>query len=93
MNIISSFSGEAPFLISVVSAAGGKLSSEKADIWLLNSVAETVMRSFCASVGDINKLPHHVREQLKADIGYLIDASKDLRLEPTQGLLSLAENV
>lgn len=69
MNIISSVSGEASFLIAIISAAGGKLSSDKADIWLLNCVAETVMRSYCNAVGDVQKLPQHVREQLKADLG------------------------
>uniref|UniRef100_A0AC34GND4 Conserved oligomeric Golgi complex subunit 7 n=1 Tax=Panagrolaimus sp. ES5 TaxID=591445 RepID=A0AC34GND4_9BILA len=93
MNIISSVSGEATFLISVISAAGGKLNAEKADIWLLNCVAETVMRSYCNAVGDVQKLPQHVREQLKADLGYFVDASKDLRLQPTPELTSLKETL
>ena len=69
MNVISSFSNEVPFILSVISAAGGKLSEDKADIWLLNCVAEAVMRAYCNAIGDVSKLPLHVQKQLKADIG------------------------
>lgn len=81
MNVISSFSSEAPFIISIISAAGGKLNEDKVDVWLLNCIANSVMHSFLDAVGDRHKLALHVKRQLIADMGksYLSNVSYGFR--------------
>lgn len=93
MKVISSYSNESSFINSVITAAGGKLTEDEAGIWFLNRCAEIVMNSFCEAVGDLNKLPEHVMMQLKADIGYFIDAAKDLRLEIIPELTNLNDQL
>uniref|UniRef100_A0A7E5A0I5 Conserved oligomeric Golgi complex subunit 7 n=1 Tax=Panagrellus redivivus TaxID=6233 RepID=A0A7E5A0I5_PANRE len=93
MNVISAYSNNSAFTSAIITAAGGRLGEDETDVWLLNIIADIVMRAICESVGDLSKLPAHVVKQLQADISYFIDAANDLHLNPSKELLELSKRL